>query len=269
VTYFWGVKDDLALDGESLVFTPAVDPFNDSSTRGAQLVTHVEAILAATGHAQVNLVGHSQGGLDARVVAHERPELVASVMTIATPHAGTSLADTLVGVGKSPSLSALVDAAVRLVGAPLYDAVGDETSVMASFRQLGTAGMAEFNETYPHPSGIPTWSIAGRTDLHRGGDDCRAAAPAFISRWDDERDPVDALLSVSEALLDGSVLDPVPNDGLVRVADSRWGTFLGCIPADHLDQMGQLFGDDPGLLNDFDHRAFYRALVRWLRSQGL
>jgi hypothetical protein len=22
-----------------------------------------------------------------------------------------------------------------------------------------------------------------------------------------------------------------PNDGLVRVEDARWGTFLGCIPA--------------------------------------
>src|SRR5262245_21836505 len=65
ITYFYGVKDELAKNGETLVFTPAVDPFNDSKTRGAQLLAEIEKILAQTGHAKVNLIGHSQGGLDA------------------------------------------------------------------------------------------------------------------------------------------------------------------------------------------------------------
>jgi triacylglycerol lipase len=60
-----------------------------------------------------------------------------------------------------------------------------------------------------------------------------------------------------------------PNDGLVRVADAQHGEFLGCIPADHLDEIGQLLGDDPGFANDFDHLVFYRELVAWLRAGGL
>ena len=70
-------------------------------------------------------------------------------------------------------------------------------------------------------------------------------------------------------ILDGGLGDPYPSDGLVRVIDSQHGRFLGCVPADHLDEIGQLLGDRPGLGNDFDHLVFYRDLVAWLRSQGL
>ena len=76
ITYFYGVKDELADRGEAQVFTPAVDPFNDSETRGEELLAHVERILAETGAAKVNLIGHSQGGLDSRYVAHQRPCLL-------------------------------------------------------------------------------------------------------------------------------------------------------------------------------------------------
>ncbi|MEO7329168.1 MAG: alpha/beta fold hydrolase, partial [Minicystis sp.] len=92
LTYFYKVKEHLAKNGEN-VLTPAVDPFNDSDFRGDQLIPLIEAFLAETGAAKVNLIGHSQGGLDARVVAHKRPVLVASVITIATPHHGTPIAD--------------------------------------------------------------------------------------------------------------------------------------------------------------------------------
>ena len=61
----------------------------------------------------------------------------------------------------------------------------------------------------------------------------------------------------------------VPNDGLVRVADARWGTFLGCVPADHLDQIGHLFGGPPGLGNGWRWLDFYADLVRFVRAQGL
>jgi triacylglycerol lipase len=52
------------------------------------------------------------------------------------------------------------------------------------------------------------------------------------------------------------------------VRDARWGRFLGCVPADHFDEIGQLFGDGPGWGNDFDHLLFYAELIEWLRAQG-
>ena len=269
VDYFWRVRDALDADGETLVFTPAVDPFNDSVTRGRQLTAHVERILAETGHARVNLVGHSQGGLDARVVARERPELVASVVTIATPHGGTPVADVVLGLVADERARDLADALARAIAAPLYDADGEETSVFASLRQFSTPGVEAFDREYPIDEALPFFSIGGRSDRHSGGTECLVSdAPDFVRRWSLARDPIDPLLAPSEAVLDGGFGDPFPNDGLVRVEDARAGRFLGCIPADHFDEIGQLLGDGGGFGNDFDHAAFYVELVRWLRAQG-
>ncbi len=270
LSYYYGVRDHLADRGESNVFTPAVDPFNDSTTRGEQLLAHVTSILAMTGHEKVNLIGHSQGGLDARVVAHLRPDLVASVVTLQTPHDGTPVADIALEIVDEPLLADVLDLLVRVVGQPLYDEVGDETSLAAAMRELSSEGAATFNATYPDQPGIYYASIAGRSDWHRGGDDCETSTAAdFISPWDGERDPIDPLLDLTEQILDGGFGNPYPNDGLVRVRDAKHGVFLGCLPADHLDQIGQLLGDGPGFGNRWAYLQFYVDLVQHLRAQGL
>lgn len=268
INYFFGVQSALAEAGE-VVFTPPVDPFNASAVRGEMLLAAVEAVLEETGAAKVNIIGHSQGGLDARWVAHVRPDLVASVTTIATPHRGTLVADVALGIADRGPLPDLLDALTILIGAPIWDAVGGETSVTEATRTLSSAGADLFNAEITDAAGVSYYSIAGRTDLHRGGAHCRVDdSPAFLARWEDNIDPVDPLLLVTEALLDGGLFDPIPNDGLVPVPSTKWGRFLGCIPADHLDQMGHLVGDLPGLINPFRHRVFYQDLIGWLRTQG-
>ena len=271
VDYYWKLVDHLADDGELLVFTPAVDPFNDSTYRGEQLIAHVEEILASTGYPKVNLIGHSQGGLDARVVASLRPDLVASVTTIATPHQGTRIADIVLGLASSSSTQAIADALVQLIGAPLWDEVGEETSVVKSLEQLSEAGMAVFNEAYPDSPGVLYFSITGRTALHLGGNACQVAgSPPFITDFASTRDPVDPLLALTETVLSGyNPFALIPNDGLVVVDSAKWGTFLGCIPADHLDEVGHLFGTSPGLFNDWKYLAFYADLVAFLRTHGV
>lgn len=269
-TYFYGVKDYLAAHGETMVITPAVDPFNDSTYRGEQLLSRVEELLAQTGYAKVNIIGHSQGGLDARVVAAERPDLVASVTTVATPHGGTEVADIILKLIPNPQAQQLVDWLVKIVGAPLYDQVGKETAVSKPLHLFSKQGIAEFNAKYPDSPGVEYFSVAGRSDFHLGGTDCKvSSAPPFIAKFAKVLDPVDPLLSVTETVLDGGLLDPYPNDGLVRVKDAKWGTFLGCVPADHLDEIGHLFGDNPGFGNSWRHDEFYAALIAYLRDQGL
>jgi triacylglycerol lipase len=267
-TYFYEVKEHLAASGE-IVHTPAVDPFNDSDDRGAQLLAHVEAILAETGHAKVNLIGHSQGGLDARVVASLRPDLVASVITVATPHHGTPIADLALGA-TGPVSKDVVDWIVKVVGAPLYDAIGRETSLAEALYLFSKDGIAAFNDHHPNRPGVLYASITGRTDESYGGDDCIPDVDLpFVSQWASTKDPTDPAFALAEAILDGDLAGTIPNDGLVRVADARWGEFWGCIPADHLDEVGQLFGDGPGQGNAWNHLAFYEALIATLRQRGL
>ncbi len=268
VPYWYHIPEVLEQNGEQ-VFVTEVDPLNDSYDRGEQLLPQVEDIVKRTGYAKVNLIGHSQGGLDIRYVAHKRPDLVASVVTIGTPNHGTPIADIVLKLTANDKFQQLVDAVVRIVGKPLYDAVGNETSLFDSLRQFSTPGIAEFNRRITDQPGVYYASIAGRTAGSNGGLNCWANdAPDFLIKWDYYDDPVDPLLALPETILSDGFHHRA-NDGLVRVTDAMWGDFLGCIPADHLDEVGQLLGDSPGEGNAFDYQQFYVDLVDYLRAQGL
>ena len=266
-SYFYGVKDDLAAHGET-VFTPAVDPFNDSTFRGAQLIERIEEIRAETGADKVVIIGHSQGGLDARVVAHDRPDLVSAVITIATPHHGTPIADVALQLLADPNAAGVVNELVNLIGAPLYDQIGNETAVTKPLYLFSQPGITAFNAAYPDAPGVFYASIAGRSDMSLGGQDCAAQISLpFMTSPQNEQDPVDPLFWLLAGVAKGND-GHIINDGLVRAVDAKHGQFWGCIPADHLDEIGQLFGDGPGVGNDWDYKAFYRDLVTHIRELG-
>jgi len=266
INYFYGVRAHLAKYGETSVYTPAVDPFNSSEYRGKQLAVHVEKILAETNAAKVNIIGHSQGGLDARVVAHDHPDWIAAVVTVGTPHQGVPVADIALRIEPHSDVEKVIDVFSRLAGRPLFDSVGNETSMAAAIRQFTTTVMRDFNSKYTDAPGVAYLSIAGRTGLHSGGADCAADAPEFIRAFMSELDSTDPLLKPTESILSG--FGNYPNDGMVRARDARHGLFLGCVPADHLDEMGHLLGDSPGTGNGWNHLEFYRALVRFVRERG-
>ncbi|MFO0615542.1 MAG: alpha/beta fold hydrolase [Polyangiaceae bacterium] len=268
LSYFYGVKDDLAAHGE-VVYTPAVDPFNDSTFRGAQLYEAIEKIKAETGKRKVVVIGHSQGGLDARVVAHDHPDSVAAVITIATPHHGTPVADIAMKLLADPNASAIVDALVNAIGAEIYDTVGNETAVSKPLKLFAQPGIQAFNALYTDAPGVFYASIGGRSDMDFGGQDCAPTTSVpFIEAFDSDRDPLEPLLWVTAPILAGNGNKPKAHDGLVRAADARWGEFWGCIPADHMDEVGQIGGDNPGAGNGFEHKQFYRDLVAYLRALG-
>jgi triacylglycerol lipase len=268
-TYFHGVRADLQAHGEPWVFTPAVDPFNASEVRGAQLLAAVEAALAQTGHAKVVLIGHSQGGLDARFVASQRPDLVAAVVTFSTPHRGSPIAAVALGLVPWPSAQQVVDALLKLVGGVVWRALDDDSSLVAAVKQLTPAALDAFNAAHPDQPGVAYYALAGRSALSDGKPDCAPDLLVdFVVAYDNVRDPLDAAFLATREIVDGGLGKTIPHDGLVRVKDARWGTFLGCVPADHLDEIGHLLGDSPGLGNSFDHKAFYRAVVGFLRAQG-
>lgn len=263
ITYFYKVKERLAQQGEE-VDTPAVDPFNDSDYRGHQLIDRIEAFLAKTGASKVNLIAHSQGGLDARVVAHERPDLVASVVTIATPHQGTPVADVALKLLADPNAQKVINDLALLLGGPLYDQIGNQTNLAKPMYLFSKAGIAEFNAKYTDSPGVFYASIGGRSVYHTSDNDCAGdLSLQFITQWNKKLDPVDPLLSATSLLLGSGA-----NDGLVRNKDAHWGEFWGCVPADHLDEIGQLFGDGAGLGNEWDHLTFYSLLVQYIRQRG-
>jgi len=265
--YFYKVRPALEAAGHQ-VFVTKVNPFASVSTRGEQLLTQVQAILIESGAAKVNLIAHSQGGLDARYVAARLPTRIGALLTIATPHLGDELADTL--LGKAPGFSlALAEGFCALLGRTFYGDVGKDPDLKASLESLSTDAAAVFNASYPDPPEVHVYSVGGRSNLALAEAECFAPkAPPFIAKYQKVKDPIDPLLLLSAQVLGGSLLDPAPNDGIVRTSSTKWGTWLGCIPADHMDEVGQLLGDSPGLGNSFDYVAFYKDLGRFLVDQG-
>lgn len=267
--YFFHVPERLAEDGEIAVFHPAVDPFNTSDFRAAKILEKIDQILADTGKKKVILIGHSQGGLDARAVANLAPDKVAVVMTVATPHNGSAIADIALGLTENPNASAIIDALVNLLGGPLYDEIGNETSISKALYLFSTPGIADFNQKHPDEAGVYYASITGRSRLSLGGQDC---APDVELPWvfalHGDKDTIDPLFSAAGLILAGGIGGDIPNDGLVRAKDAKRGQFWGCVPADHMDEVGQLLGDDPGIGNGFDHEEMFSQIVKELRSRG-
>ena len=266
LNYFYGVVDALSKDGHT-VFATQVDPYNSSEVRGAQLQKQVEQILYSTGAEKVNLVCHSQGALDCRFVANRLGKKIGAVVLVAGVNRGDYVADVAAGVVKGPGGDA-VAALLQLFGSTVLDPNGQPNSdAKAAIAQLTTAGCEAFNAKYPDDPNVAYYSIAGRSNNSRGDDDCGSPTEApFIGQWDQTTGPVNALLSATNSILNGSSPVPPTNDGLVTVASAKWGTFLGCVPADHLAEVCQIGGQSSG--SRYDCVTMYRAIADWLVARG-
>ncbi len=271
ISYFNGVVEDLAAHGEPLVFVTEAPPFDTSEARAAAIAPQIEAILKQTGKAKVNLVGHSQGGMDARVLASPNGlalgDEIASVTTIATPHQGSLVADLVLGLLQNvppEMVDQVTSAFLQLLEKTAYDLQNDP-HLRAQTTELSQQYMqSTFNPKYVDDPQVVYASYGGRTNLEAGTQDCEGAAYA------DDPTKLDAAqpgLSVTAQFLQGSTM--ITNDGLVTVASARWGTFLQCVPADHLKEVGQIAQNGADPLSGFDHLAFFRAVVSRIRAQGL
>jgi triacylglycerol lipase len=265
IDYFYGVKPVLEADGHT-VFVTQVDPFNDSYVRGAQLQTQVEAILAETGAPHVILIGHSQGALDVRYVAHNLGGKVSAAVLVAGPNRGDPVADVALGDLPGPVQSAL-DVLLQLFGTAVLDPGGNiSPDAHAALYAMSTVGANEFNAKYPDSPEVTYFSFAGRANSKLGDTGCQSAIePGWVAQWDQKTDATTALMSPFAAILNQSA--PLPlNDGLVTVASAKWGNFMGCLPADHVEQVCQIA--NPTASSGFKCADFYRTLVNWLVAQG-
>jgi len=262
--YFYGISNALTASGRR-VFAPRVDAVQSPEVRGAQLVAAIEDARVQTHAAKVIVIGHSQGGLDARWAAAHDPSSIAAVVTVATPHRGSPVADVALGILPGNS-SAALDVLANFFGA---STTGSSASFQGAMMALSSSGAAAFNAATPDVPGMPYYSIAGRSNLAHAGD-CAPAAANFMATWDGSVDPLGAELLPVGAILGLATLGNTPtNDGLVTVDSASWGTFLGCVPADHLDEVCQIAGQSPGLGNDFACLELWTGLEHYLRAHDL
>ncbi len=120
-----------------------------------------------------------------------------------------------------------------------------------------------FNPKYVDDTRVFYTSYGGRTNLESGTADCTSAIYA------DDPSNVDAAqpeLATTAAYLQGT--DGTTNDGLVTITSARWGTFMQCVPADHLAEVGQILESGTNPMSGFDHLTFFRSVVTRIRLAG-
>lgn len=256
--YFYGIPEALRRDG-ARVFVAQVSAANSTEVRGEQLLAQVKNILAVTGAAKVNLIGHSHGGPTIRYVAGVAPNLVASATSVGGVNKGSRVADILRGTVPPGTLSeTLVNNAAKAFVALINLGSGGTSlpqTPTAALNSLTTAGSANFNQRFPQA--VPAGCGSG-AELVNG---------VRYYSWTGTQ-PVTNLLDVSDGSL--GILSLVfgeANDGLVAACSSRLGKHLGDYRQNHLDEVNQVLG-----LRDWfstDPVTLYRQHASRLKQAGL
>ncbi|KAI0399338.1 Alpha/Beta hydrolase protein [Xylaria palmicola] len=237
--YYWrGITQALKANGVQVI-TTTVPPSGSIEQRAERLAN---GIAEAAGGRRVNIIAHSMGGLDARyMISHLRPANVAvqSLVTVASPHHGSSFADAVfeeIGHDRLPGLYKLLDR------------VGLETG---AFEQLTSTYMTDsFNPRTPDDPDVRYFSYGAMMER-----------PPLLSPFRQSHN----IISRVEG----------PNDGLVSVASAQWGSYKGTlVNVSHLDLINWtnrwrwMLRGLVGMTPSFNAIAFYLGIADMLAKEG-
>lgn len=274
---FKNVPGALRADGHD-VYVADLPPFDSTAVRGAALAKQIDAILKKTGAKKINLIGHSSGGTDAREVITPTEgstleegygDRVASITTISSAHGGSPLADAALDafdfvhddLGVSDEA---FDALGKWLGKKFSDMAAD-TKLRAGITSMTVRNAGPFNDSHPDDARVyyQSWAgVAGLAGVIRKVDDSACEG----KRFGDKRvnGQVHLMLSPLSVALGSS-----SNDAIVPVEHAKHGNFRGCVPADHLGEIGGN-PDEPQMNkhSGFDHVRFYRLMAFELAAKG-
>ena len=220
-------------------YAPNVAPYNTVAARSEMWIRRIDHVIAESRAAKVNLVAHSMGGLDARwmISHHGLGNRVASLVTISTPHRGSSLAEYILG---SPDRirNWLTDVANWMGTQVVDDGDADFRTALAELTPSNVVD--NFNTAAPDDERVKYWSYAGVA-----GRGCEHSTNPFLRLFNNylyDREGV--------------------NDGMVSVQSARWGDYLGEVSADHAQQIGASFPGSSG----FSPSEFYASVADLLAN---
>lgn len=258
---FYRLADALRADGH-IVIEADLPPFDAPANRARVLAGQIDAAIATYG--KVNLIAHSQGGLDARYLVSSLGygPRVASLTTISSPHRGTAIADKALGLLPG-GIDGTFNTAIKSLGIDIAD-----VNVRAAMTALAERNAGAFAAANPDVAGVyyQSWAgVSSRTGVASSVDLAVCGGQGLIAPG-----TMDKLGTVMPSLVwrvvgHGGV---DANDGVATVASAKHGVFRGCIPADHMDEVGQIQDTfDPA--TGWDHLRFYRNVAFELAARGL
>lgn len=256
IDYWYQIPSTLQANGAK-VYVTQVAALESSEVRGEQFLKQVKDILAITGAAKVNLMGHSHGGHSIRYVAAAMPTKVASVTAIGSPVKGSPVADLVTQTG---SLSVVAYGALNALAGiiELFNGAGSyNQSAKNSIASLSTKGSAAFTAKFPQ--GVPTTACGQGAATVNG---VKYYSWGGTKRLTNVLDPTDVLLGATGLFISGA------NDGLVSQCSSHLGVVLrDNYSMNHLDEVNLMFG-----LRDIfstDPKSVYREHANRLKLAGM
>jgi triacylglycerol lipase len=224
IASYWGeIPERLTEQGAKILFAK-VSQTNSIAERGEQLYQQ----LLGWGYEKYNLIGHSLGGLDARFVMENHPELVASVTTISTPNKGTKIADYLAhGVRVNSYWIKSIVALGEILGHVIGSIAGEWhiQNVLGALYNLTTKDVLEFNQEFP--VGIPGEDCGEGAAEHRG---------IKLFSWGSFGVALPSRFDLFSRLMTNTTkifADDEKNDGLVAICSMKFGKWLGAIGGGH------------------------------------
>jgi triacylglycerol esterase/lipase EstA (alpha/beta hydrolase family) len=294
-----GVPQDLMAAGHVLVVADEVQPFGDATSRAAtmaQTIANVAKQCATTPGCDpsgVHVIAHSYGGLHSREYLLEHPPANAaadglpktiSLTTVSTPNYGTAVADTGLAVINAGGTLAgeAADAFAGLFGSTFTSTqLATDSDVKGALETLSEANAPAFAASHPAVAGVAYFAWAGVSvnpnyvlhPIHP--EEVTGAFPAdcgstiFVNQDPDGtvHDSATQLVLVAANDITGH-LHGDANDGLATIPSAKalpGSTFMGCIPADHLAEVGHTTASTTNWTG-FDHLKFYRYVAAGLAT---
>lgn len=232
---FHGIKQALRAGG-ARVFIPYLSATHCNEARGEQLLAQIDRVLAGTGAARVNLIGHSQGALAARYAAALAPEKVASVTSVSGPNQGSELADFLRKALTPGRLPGHVARGVATLFADFISLLDGQAQLsptaVAALATLTTEGVGAFNDKYPQ--GLPK---------HWGGNGPDRVNGVRYYSWsgtlpEATGEASEPLQAFCRAFSGYFITEAEQNDGLVGRFSSHLGKVIRSdYPMDHIESI--------------------------------
>ena len=239
---YWGrIPDELKKNG-AIIYYGNHNSAASVADSAKELEKTVEKILKETGAEKINIIAHSKGGLDSRVLAIIMPDKIASITTINTPHKGCEFADYL--LSKIPEKQQeIIARKYNLAASKLGDVNPD---FLAAVRDLTFEKCEKRNKIIKDVPGIYYQSLGSKLNKATSGKFPLNFTYHLVKYFDGE------------------------NDGLVGEKSFEWGNNYKYLTID--GKRGISHADMIDLnrenIKDFDIREFYVNLVSELKKKG-
>ncbi len=234
IEYFYGIPGSLR-DSGATVYVVDLSAFDSPDVRSEQLLQQLRYISAVSGSTKLNVIGHSQGGVDARYALAARPDLFASLTTVGSPHTGTGVADFIVANTTSTGF-------LRSVGTTVVDGLGALLNLIGGSPRpqdseqmliaLSSAHAGEVNGRLP--AGLPSQRCGSGAADFQG---VKLYSWGGTSPFTNPLDPTDYAFGVASLFANGE------SDGLVERCSTHFGTVIrDDYTFNHGDEINQVLG---------------------------